>query len=59
VVPVNTTLPLQPDCAECARLQAAEAMARRQLDHSRAADYRVLARRHLRTVHGVTTVVTG
>ncbi|MEU1626527.1 hypothetical protein ABZ746_14610 [Streptomyces sp. NPDC020096] len=56
---MNTTLPLQPDCAECARLQAAEAMARRQLDHSRAADYRVLARRHLRTVHGVTTVVTG
>jgi hypothetical protein len=45
------------DCDECQRLGRAEAEARSASDHSRAADYRVLARRHLRNAHGVTVAV--
>jgi hypothetical protein len=50
---------VQADCEECQRLGRAEAEARNASDHSRAADYRILARRHLRTAHGVTVAVEG
>jgi hypothetical protein len=50
---VSAALPFEPGCAECTRLRAAEAAARIAHDHSRAVDYRVLARRHLRDLHGV------
>ncbi|GAA1895781.1 hypothetical protein GCM10009753_25870 [Streptantibioticus ferralitis] len=48
---------VQADCEECQRLGRAEAEARSASNHSRAADYRVLARRHLRNVHGVAVAV--
>ncbi|MEU6171607.1 hypothetical protein ABZ832_06745 [Streptantibioticus parmotrematis] len=50
-------LPYVDDCAECARLREAEESARAAYDHSKAGDYRVLARRHLRTEHGVEALV--
>ncbi len=50
-------LPYVSDCAECAQLNSAEQEARSQRDPSKETDYRVLARRHLRTVHQVTVVV--
>ena len=51
-------LPYAPDCAECARLRAAEEAARAERDQS-GDDCRVLARRHLRRAHGVATVARG
>jgi len=54
---VSVALPFEPGCAECARLRVAEAAARIAHDHSRVADYRVLARRHLRDLHGVRNLV--
>lgn len=50
-------LPHVPTCAECTRLKNAELAARSDRDPSKEADYRVLARRHLRQVHGVVSVV--
>ncbi|MGW7008099.1 hypothetical protein ACWGCW_36240 [Streptomyces sp. NPDC054933] len=52
-------LPYAPDCSECTRLKAGEEKARYDRDPSKEVDYRVLARRHLRTVHDVTVAVTG
>jgi hypothetical protein len=49
--------PDQDECAECERLKSAEAKARQNGDPSKEVDYRALARRHLRTVHGVVSVV--
>jgi predicted nucleic acid binding AN1-type Zn finger protein len=54
---ITPGLPYQEGCEECTRLKCAEKTARLNHDRSREADYRVLARRHLRTVHGVVSVV--
>ncbi|WP_269854005.1 hypothetical protein [Streptomyces sp. RPT161] len=46
-------LPYAPSCPECTRFKADEEKARYDRDPSKEVDYRVLARRHLRNVHGV------
>jgi hypothetical protein len=50
-------LPYVAGCRECSRLSDGETTARTERNPSREADYRVLGRRHLRTVHHVHTVV--
>ena len=50
-------LPYVQDCAECTRLHSAEEAARAERDPSREVDVRVLTRRHLRSAHGVDSVV--
>ncbi|MDF3288400.1 hypothetical protein [Streptomyces silvisoli] len=50
-------LPYQETCEECTRLKTAERAARSDRDPSKEVDYRVLARRHLREVHGVLSIV--
>jgi hypothetical protein len=49
-------LPYEEECKECTRLQTAERAARAARNPSMEVDYRVLARRHLREVHGEVTV---
>ncbi|MDF2260953.1 hypothetical protein [Streptantibioticus ferralitis] len=50
-------LPYQEACQECARLRAAERAARLDRNPSKEVDYRVMARRHLRVIHRVVSVV--
>lgn len=51
-------LPYVAECESCTQLQLVEQDARADMNPSREADYRVLARRHLRIVHGVTVKVS-
>jgi hypothetical protein len=50
-------LPYVAGCTACARLKAAEEASRADRDPSGEVDARVLARRHLREVHGIVSVV--
>ena len=50
-------LPFESGCKECDHFTREEQRAREERNPSREVDVRVRARRHLRTVHGVVSVV--